>query len=500
MADVDAAVRPPPSRPARMFHAPRRHRALAPRSRRSTCSRRRGTCCSGACVHPRVLDRGRRLCNPSAVLHPRAGRQRRRRLRAERPRHRRRPPSSHRLPHRDVTAAGTVTIDPPARSRRPPAPSPGAHQHGGVPRQARRARRRLARTPPSCSTPCPTRSTTTISAARIEQLLADGATRRHTATTIANLRRLRRFVLPRRLPRRTPSCPSGCCGPRRRRNGTAWRTPASCGSSTTTAPSPTTPRTPRSTGTPSPSTCWRPTTSLRSPRRRWPAPPPPARAWPSSRARSAAATWRCHAPTARPNAIAFSDDLHSWADVGAAPDPGAIVGDPAARQLRLADRDRRRLAGAHPRRRPDAHLLARRHPARSRRPEPRAGPFERRRSWHRWPDVETATCPTSSTPAAGSPTATCSCSPTASATRPSRWRRCRCGRCSPRSRPEPARSAHAGAVTPTDAAAVTMLVQVSSGSSMPSASRLAFLRRSGSPGASTSSTPTAGRAVFSQSM
>ena len=47
-------------------------------------------------------------------------------------------------------------------------------------------------------------------------------------------------------------------------------------------------------------------------------------------------------------------------------DPG--VGGPAARQLRLADRDRGRLARAHPRRRADAHLQHRRAPPRPRRP------------------------------------------------------------------------------------------------------------------------------------
>ena len=56
--------------------------------------------------------------------------------------------------------------------------------------------------------------------------------------------------------------------------------------------------------------------------------------------------------------------------------PDSSVGGVAARQLRPADRDRRRMAGAHPRRRPDAHVLHRRDPARPRRPDtdPRPAP------------------------------------------------------------------------------------------------------------------------------
>ncbi len=51
--------------------------------------------------------------------------------------------------------------------------------------------------------------------------------------------------------------------------------------------------------------------------------------------------------------------------------PQFPVGIHPARQLRLADRDRGRLAGAQPRRRPDAEVLHRRVPARSRRSDAR---------------------------------------------------------------------------------------------------------------------------------
>ena len=74
------------------------------------------------------------------------------------------------------------------------------------------------------------------------------------------------------------------------------------------------------------------------------------------------------------NSVAFSDDLRQWSSAAPVqlPDPG--LGGAAARQLRVADRDRRRMARAHPRGRPDAHLQHRRAPPRPRRPDRRPEP------------------------------------------------------------------------------------------------------------------------------
>ncbi len=60
------------------------------------------------------------------------------------------------------------------------------------------------------------------------------------------------------------------------------------------------------------------------------------------------------------------------ADIRTHPGPRAHVGPDADGQLRIAHRDRSRVAGAHPRRRGDADLLAGSAPARPRRPEARA--------------------------------------------------------------------------------------------------------------------------------
>ena len=66
--------------------------------------------------------------------------------------------------------------------------------------------------------------------------------------------------------------------------------------------------------------------------------------------------------------IMFSDNPHYWSDPASPPAPGRDVGVREDRQLRLAHRDRSRLARHHPRRRPDAQVLHRRGAARSGRP------------------------------------------------------------------------------------------------------------------------------------
>ena len=68
------------------------------------------------------------------------------------------------------------------------------------------------------------------------------------------------------------------------------------------------------------------------------------------------------------NTIAYSDNPRRWEERIGMPDADDIVGGRSTRQLRVADRDRGGLAGAHPRRRSHAHLQHRGHPARPRRP------------------------------------------------------------------------------------------------------------------------------------
>ena len=82
------------------------------------------------------------------------------------------------------------------------------------------------------------------------------------------------------------------------------------------------------------------------------------------------------------------------------PDAHEVLGGHSTRQLRVADRDRIRLAGAHPRRRPDAHLQHRCHVARLRGPVPGSSAASVNLSFARLPTSRTATYPMSSTPAA----------------------------------------------------------------------------------------------------
>ena len=74
------------------------------------------------------------------------------------------------------------------------------------------------------------------------------------------------------------------------------------------------------------------------------------------------------------NTVAFADHLSVWTECVALPAADRGVGGAPTRKLRFANRNRRGLAGADPRRRTDAHLQHRRDPARSRRPDPGARP------------------------------------------------------------------------------------------------------------------------------
>ena len=102
--------------------------------------------------------------------------------------------------------------------------------------------------------------------------------------------------------------------------------------------------------------------------------------------------------------LMYSDMLHFWYTKELIAKPTYALGVRAARQLRLADRDRGRLAGPDPRRRPDAEVRHGRLPARPGRPLPRDRPPRRARSSSPTPTSARATSPTSSTVAAPSST------------------------------------------------------------------------------------------------
>ena len=66
--------------------------------------------------------------------------------------------------------------------------------------------------------------------------------------------------------------------------------------------------------------------------------------------------------------LMFSDNVHFWNERKRAPQTSFSLGTGPARELRISDRDRCRVAGPQPRRRPYAKVLHRRVPPRSRRP------------------------------------------------------------------------------------------------------------------------------------
>ena len=98
--------------------------------------------------------------------------------------------------------------------------------------------------------------------------------------------------------------------------------------------------------------------------------------------------------------LMYSDMPHFWYTKELIAKPTYSVGVRSARQLRLADRDRGRLARADPRRRSDAEVLHGRVPARPPRSIARDRPAARRRSWSPTPTSARATCRTSSIAAA----------------------------------------------------------------------------------------------------
>ena len=168
--------------------------------------------------------------------------------------------------------------------------------------------------------------------------------------------RHRRSVLCRRIPQRRTRFPSACCGRRWRPSRPAWRTPASSASSTTTARSPTTPPTRPTADPTSASSCSRPRTSSPSPPRRWSGRPPPTRVWRCSPGEYTVATPPCRDRTASPTPSPSTDHLAVWTSASPCQQPAE-----AWEALQLGNcgppiETDAGLAGAHPRRRPDAHV------------------------------------------------------------------------------------------------------------------------------------------------
>ena len=265
-----------------------------------------------------------------------------------------------------VDAAGGVTIDDPAPFASRRAVVPTLLDAGGVPQRARAAarRRRGRRLRPRCARrpvhPSRPRRATRQAAEQPQHPRACG--RDDLADSDD-----RRPDVRRRIPDETSRFPSGCCGRRWAPRRPAWRTRGSSASSTTTARSRSTPPTPPTADPTSASSCWRRRTSARSRPRRW-----------SGRAaankglalfpRRIRGRFAAMSRSDREsNSIAYLRSSVRVDRLGVACQrPARGVGGVAARQLRSAHRNRSRLAGAHPRRRADAHLPHRGDAARSR--------------------------------------------------------------------------------------------------------------------------------------
>ena len=290
-------------------------------------------------------------------------------------------------PDQDGLAAGELRVrDEPARSRRGPpvldrVPHRRARRRGdAAPRRARRSPRHRApssRRAPTAS--CSTRELAELgddgeSAALRPRPLPDPFTGDELE------RRAARAPRSARSPGEAPARPSSSSARSRRRNYEVElprrrpRSPSACSGPTAPTEShgmedarfvrfvdddgdrrPTTPPTPPTTARTSRRSCSRPTdfrTFAMSPSS--PGRPPQTRAWRCSPGGSAAASSRCPAGTARPSRSPPPTTCRSGATPTPLHAPDAALGAHPARQLRLAHRDRRRLAGAHPRRRADA--------------------------------------------------------------------------------------------------------------------------------------------------
>ena len=290
---------------------------------------------------------------------------------------------------------------------------------GRVPRRARRLRRRRGGRRLRARRP-----RTTVHRSR-----AGGAAAPPRRSSVATRSTARRTDRARSA--RSPSGPTASASPtetlaqragplagHERREPRAWRTPASCGSSTTTARSPTTPPTRPTTARTSPSSCSRPPTSSRftsSPIAGPAAANKGLALFPRRIGGRFAALSRSDRES---NTVAYSDNPRRWARPRCRARRRPVRG----RSLQLGncgspiETDAGWLVLTHGVG-PDAHLQHRRDPARPRRPDAASSASSATRCSAPPPTSRTATCPMSSTPAARSSTpARWSC-PTASATR-----------------------------------------------------------------------------------
>ena len=373
-------------------------------------------------VHQRVRRRGRGAVQPVDRRPPRATRQRRPGVRAERPRHRRGPrvvdrlPVGRRIDHRarsDSTPLGAFL----AGASRRRGFTIAACSTGSWPSWTTTTRTRR-----TCSMHSPSTSTTPNCSAASPRCMPTRRLRRHTSTTIAHLEHLVRcsytvrFCADSELSERVlwPHSPTERHGMEDARfvEITDASAPRYCATYTaydgttikqgllttddfaTFAVSPMAGNAARGKGL---------------------------ALFPRQVDGRYAALTRADRET---NSIAYSDDLRCWDTAAGRPAAASSVGGPPARQLRVPDRDIRRLARAHARSRPDADLFDRCDPARPRRTPPRD---RRARAAlpHARPERPEATSRTSSTRAARSGTAIGSSSRTGSATRPSPSPRCR---------------------------------------------------------------------------
>ena len=328
-------------------------------------------------VHPRVLDRGRRAVQPVGRPPPRAGRAN--------------GDAAFVLSVRGIGEGHRSSIGFRTGTRhrgrdrhhRPPGPVPRdgnadarpANHRSRAPRQARRRRRRPRERGVRARRPAGRRSTTPSSTLASTNCAADVATRRHTATTINHLRSVARSSYRRRVPRRQRALRARAVAAGSRREPRHGGRPIRSIHRRRRRRSRTTRRTPRSTAAHVAQHLLETTdfaTFTASPMAGDAAVGKGLALFPRKVGGRYVALSRSDRET---NSIAFSDDLRCWdtAETIQVPDrPWEILqlgncGSPIetdAGWLVLTHG-----VGA------DAHLLARRDPARPRRASPRAGPI-----------------------------------------------------------------------------------------------------------------------------
>ena len=321
----------------------------------------------GAAFTHEYAVEGAALCNPSIVAHPVQPGNGDLAFVLERPRHRRGPRVVDRLPNGGDRRHGGDPTRSPGEPSSTGESTPGVHHRSVLHRELAELHDDHENAAYVLD-PLPEHFDDTQLLGRIEALRADAAIRRHAATTIAHLEHLVAcsytvgFSADSELSERVlwPHSPT-------ERHGME---DADSSRSPTTAARATARPTRRSTGRTSSRACSPPMTSPPSPCHRWPGRRRGARGSPCSPAG--------RRPLRGPDPCRSRDELDRLLRRHAVlgldprrPTAASCVGGPPARQLRVADRDIRRLARAHARSRPDAHLFDRCDPARPRRTPPR---------------------------------------------------------------------------------------------------------------------------------